>query len=234
MYCGIIQSNLVLYLSLVPIVQVFTVSTMTYLFTQSLLRHTSGLKLKEVGHIRAVVMRTAAGAAINVILALLQSLFIYFKKDVERAIGAAHYFVIISAAIVVPFTLHISISHRDDKPILFVIEMCRTSGVCGSSLATSIHAYRAKTIETFEEEHSEVTRLPQDSLQAHLVDSISFNLLGENEVGSVIPKSSETRISESNFLLASSGDMYPSNTGDVLRRNQTILGDVVDRNVDLA
>jgi hypothetical protein len=80
--------------------------------------------------IRAIVMRTAIGAALHLLLELFAVVLLVISKDKSGSIG--DYPLLWVFFIMIPRTLHISISHRDEKPILYAIETYR--GTVGQKL----------------------------------------------------------------------------------------------------
>ena len=169
-----------LYICMGPILQVIIIFTMTVLFGRPLLRHSSVTGMEGNETIRAIVMRTAIGAALHLLLELFAVVLLVISKDKSGSIG--DYPLLWVFFIMIPRTLHISISHRDEKPILYAIETYRGSETRQARLASSLRSYRSKTITTFEGEFSGTASLLGDSLQ----DDESFSLSNKMQDSTVV------------------------------------------------
>ena len=129
-------------------------------------------------------MRTSLGAAVYVFLTLSQALISIFGNHVIDSIGVVDYNILWHIGSMVPLTLHICVSHRDEQSVLSAIEDFfrpeRRESSISSSISSSLRAYRSKTIETLEAEYSEIINQADEWLQADETGSISTVFLKEN------------------------------------------------------
>jgi len=159
------------------ILQLLILCTMTLLFTRPLLKYALGSWSQTNENIRAVVKRTAVGAVIHVTMTLAFVALILAGVTIIEAIGFVYWYMLLNVCAVIPLMMHISISHRDDKPVLLTIESFRSTSNTRSVNSKSIfQAYMSKAIETLHTESAEVQSLHGNIIggSSASTDAVSF------------------------------------------------------------
>jgi len=211
------------------ILQLFIVSIMTVLFARPLLKYASGSEGKMNENIRAVVKRTAVGAAIHVTLTLAFIALLFGASSTIEVVGFMNWYIILNVTAVFPLMMHISISHRDDKPMLFAMEVFRGSSMRDSGIKSMLQAYKSKAIETLETESAEVQNIPEDSLRGTDIGSFSKSTL-ELEMSKDEMRLSAARAYQPSMISSLSGSGRDSNVkvGDSVHQDQVVVADVFD------
>jgi hypothetical protein len=160
------------------LLQVIIVVIMTAVFMRPLLR-TAHAQSTQSEVLKDVIFRTAVGAALHVTLTICFMVLLFGGEVIIDGIGYVAWDIAVYATAGFPTLLHMAISHRDDKPLLFTL-----STLCGACTGNAAHkmktkcnfgTYRKVAIETFEEENNEVKRLNELDNRAResYVDSIT-------------------------------------------------------------
>jgi hypothetical protein len=167
------------------ILQLFIVSIMSFLFIRPLLLLASGTTSSDSNvNVRSVVSRTLIGALVHIIFALVFVVLLITENSTIGAIGYVEWYLFLNLTTALPRIIHISVSHRDEKPIFHALQVffgARSHDVAASR--SSLHSYRSKIIETFEGECFEVR------------DSQNIDRFDEIEMGSSTRKIQSTLVS---------------------------------------
>jgi hypothetical protein len=113
------------------------------------------------------VARTAVGAVIHIVAILAFVTLSFTRTTIIASIGYVAWHILVRVGVYIPPMLHVSISHRDDKPVLFALEVVLNLNVNAFEYRSIWHAYRSKTIDTFEAERTQI----QSSSEGTMHDS---------------------------------------------------------------
>lgn len=147
------------------LIQILVIAIMTIIFVAPLMKNH---KLSQQSPIlRDVVLRTAIGSAIHVSATCLFVSLLFEGTKFQSWFGVVGYDGALFVTTTFPTLFHIALSHRDDKPLLFLLKYVH--GVCSMfvhqdkrRVMTPINgtsSYRSVVCETFDMENQEVRRL---------------------------------------------------------------------------
>jgi len=150
------------------VLQLLILCIMTALFTRPLLNYALGSWSQTNANIRAVVKRTAVGAVIHGTMSLAFIVLLLAADPIIEAIGFVDWYMLLNISVVVPLMIHISISHRDDKPVLSIVESFRSTSSAQNDVKSRsiLQAYMSMAIETLKTESAEIQSSTNTSIDA--------------------------------------------------------------------
>jgi len=165
------------------LIQISIIAIMTINFVRPLLRSKKTQKNTSSSDVLySVILRTAIGAAIHVTFSCIFVILLLRGDILQPKLGILFYDFSLFFSTTFPLLLHMALSHRDDKPLYFII-----SNIMNSILLSlfcdcyhsenqvtpprlNFHNYRAVALNMFESENNEVKRLGGYTLSDSMVD----------------------------------------------------------------
>jgi hypothetical protein len=172
------------------LIQIAIITIMTIIFVVPLLK---SQKLSQQSVVlKDVVLRTAVGSAIHVTATCTFVLLLFEGEYFQSKFGTVGYDMSLNLTTTIPTLFHIALSHRDDKPLVYMLrlfvqslcEQCTPSERRVLAPRRHLVTYRDVARDAFETENNEVKRLGD---MAYLMSTSEGDSFG-GAMGSMSPR----------------------------------------------